>query len=89
MHSGVPAEASSQLGVGPSDVSTSGSSVAVSLSIRVHKFSIEWGVNVVETALRDAAVAAHLLLTGSFSERDRFRECLGGLMYTCLCVESL
>jgi hypothetical protein len=83
VHSGVSAEASSQLGIGPSDVSTTGSSAAVSLSIRVHKFSIEWGVNVIETALRDAAVVAHLLLTGSFSERGRFEECLGSLVYTC------
>ena len=40
-----------------------GSSAAVSLSTRVRKFSIEWGVNVVETALRDATAVAQLLLS--------------------------
>jgi hypothetical protein len=85
VRSGLPAEALSQLGVGPSGVSTTGSFAAVSLLIRVHKFSIEWVVNVVETALRDAAVVAHLLLTKPFSDRGRFLECLGGLTCTCPC----
>jgi hypothetical protein len=47
VRSGLPAEALSQLGVGPSGVSTTGSFAAVSLLIRVHKFSIKWVVNVV------------------------------------------
>ncbi len=64
-------------------MSTTGSFAAVSLSIRVHKFSIEWVVNVVETTLRDAAVVAHIQLTKPFSARGRFLECLGGLTCTC------